>query len=126
MGRSGLDVDLQGDDELEPIPKDITLCLYRIAQEALTNTLNHSGEARASVTLSKTAEAYSMSVQDAGRGFEIDASPRGLGLISMKERLKPLHGSLSLTSSPGKGTRIVVTIPIKDRPQKRGPSREAA
>lgn len=126
MGRFGLDVDLQGDDGLEPIPKDITLCLYRIAQEALTNTLNHSGETRASVTLSKTTDAYSMSVHDAGRGFETDAAPCGLGLISMRERLKPLHGSLSLTSSPGKGTRIVVTIPRKDRPEKRGISKEAA
>jgi PAS domain S-box-containing protein len=126
MGRSGLDVDLQGDDGLEPIPKDITLCLYRIAQEALTNTLNHSGEARASVILSKTADTYSMSIQDSGRGFEIQAEPRGLGLISMRERLKPLHGSLSLSSSPGKGTRIVVTIPRKDRGEKRGHSREAA
>lgn len=126
MGRLGLEVDLQGDDGLEPIPKDITLCLYRIAQEALTNTLNHSGETRASVTLSKTAETYSMSVLDSGRGFEIETAPQGLGLISMRERLKPLRGSLSLTSSPGKGTRILVTIPRKDRPEKRGSSKEAA
>ena len=126
MGRFGLEVELQGDDGLEPIPKDITLCLYRIAQEALTNSLNHSGETRAFLTLSKTADTYSMSVQDTGRGFEIEAVPQGLGLISMRERLKPLHGQLSITSVPGKGTRIVVTIPRKERQEKRGSSKETA
>lgn len=125
MRRSGLDVDLTIDEELEPVRKDITLCLYRIAQEALINTLNHSGETRATITVSKGADGYSMSVKDMGKGFRVDSQAQGLGLISMRERLKPLNGQFTVRSSPGHGTQIVVTIPRKDE-KKRGGPQEAA
>lgn len=111
IAQSGLHVELKLDQKLEPVPRDIALCLYRIAQEALNNALKHSGANHAALTLLRTPDCYFMAVRDAGRGFDMSRLPQGLGLVSMQERLKPLQGHFDLTSSPGRGTQIVVRIP---------------
>lgn len=111
LGRSGLEVEIDLDKELGPVPENIALCLYRVAQEALTNALKHSGASRAALTLGKTAHEYTLVVRDAGEGFDMVAAAQGLGLISMRERLRTLQGTFSLTSSPGRGTQIAVTLP---------------
>ena len=72
------------------LPKDVTLCLFRIVQESFRNIIKHSGACEASVVLVGTPDVIHLSVSDSGRGFDVDSleSKSGLGLISMRERLR--------------------------------------
>jgi signal transduction histidine kinase len=85
-----------------------------VAQEALRNAARHSGAARASVTLARTGGRLTLTVEDRGRGFDpsVVAGKRGLGLISMKERVTAAGGSLTIDARPGAGTRVQVQVPL--------------
>ena len=95
------------------IPKDVSLCLYRIAQEALQNVVKHSEAAEAEVELSGQSEEIELCISDSGRGFDVESAKRvaGLGIVSMRERLRLVGGRLSIESEPSRGTRICVRIP---------------
>jgi len=95
------------------IPKEVTLCLYRIAQEALWNVVKHSGAAEAEVELSANANQIDLCISDSGQGFDVESAKGvpGLGLISMRERLRLVGGDLSIESEPSHGTRIRARIP---------------
>ena len=95
------------------IPDDLTLCLYRIAQEALQNAVKHSNARQASVHLSGSDDGLSMTVADNGVGFDVGAAwGKGLGLVSMVERLEPFGGSLNIRTRPGAGTRLELSVPL--------------
>jgi signal transduction histidine kinase len=96
------------------IPKDVALCLFRIAQEALRNCIKHSGGGKAQVVLSRTRDAIRLSVSDDGCGFDQKSqfSERGLGFISMRERLHVVGGELQVFSEPGCGMRLEVSVPL--------------
>jgi hypothetical protein len=96
------------------VPADIALCLFRVLQEALRNAVRHSAARRFAVSLQGTADALSLTVRDDGRGFDAEsaAHDRGLGLTSMRERLKLVAGELSIESKPGKGTTIMARVPL--------------
>ena len=96
------------------LPRDISLCLFRVSQEALHNAVKYSGTTRYTVELSGMAEAVQLIVSDSGAGFDVEAAKknRGLGLVSMQERVHLVHGTLSLESQPGKGTKIVAIVPL--------------
>jgi signal transduction histidine kinase len=85
-------------------------------QEALSNVAKHSGADRVTVTLGVHGDQAVLRVTDDGRGFEIE-SDRGLGLISMRERLRLLEGTMRVSSSPLQGTEVeaIVPIPICER-----------
>jgi PAS domain S-box-containing protein len=95
------------------ISKDVTLCLFRIAQEALRNVVKHSGAAEAKVALSGHDDRIDLCIFDPGVGFSPESANgvAGLGLISMRERLRLVGGHLSVESKPSRGTRILVSIP---------------
>ena len=95
------------------IPKDVTLCLFRIVQESFRNVIKHSGAREASVVLVGTPHVIHLSVSDTGRGFDIDSpqSRSGLGLISMRERLRLVSGVISIHST-SRGTTIEVSVPL--------------
>jgi len=95
------------------IPKDVTLCLYRITQEALQNVVKHSEAAGAEVELSGHSAEIELCISDSGRGFDVESAKRaaGLGLVSMRERLRLVGGNLSIESAPSQGTRIRVRVP---------------
>ena len=95
------------------IPKDVTLCLFRIVQESFRNVIKHSGASEASVVLVGTPDAIHLSVSDTGRGFDVDSleSKSGLGLISMRERLRLVGGAISIHST-SRGTTIEVSVPL--------------
>ena len=99
------------------IPNEISLCLFRVLQEALQNAVKHSADQNFTVKAHGTKEGISLTVSDSGIGFDWqDAmNRRGLGLISMRERLRLVNGELSIQSEPGRGTTILARVP--DRPQ---------
>jgi PAS domain S-box-containing protein len=95
------------------IPPDVSLCLFRIIQEALRNVTKHSGAARASVELAGSDDELRLHIADPGRGFEnTEAQQSGLGLVSMRERVHFAGGQIVIHSAPGAGTRIGVSVPL--------------
>jgi two-component system, NarL family, sensor kinase len=92
--------------------------LFRVVQEALTNVRRHAHATRVEVSLRQSPDRTTLSVQDNGVGFMPGADDDGRhGLLGMRERVRLLHGRLSVRSRPGRGTRISVTIPTGDTGQ---------
>jgi len=98
------------------IPKDVALCLFRIVQEALRNIVKHGRTESAKVELSGSADEIYMRISDQGAGFSPESAQArgGLGLISMRERLRLVGGHLDVESEPSRGTRIYVRVPVGD------------
>jgi signal transduction histidine kinase len=94
------------------IPPETSLCLFRVAEEALSNVARHSGASEALVTLFGTGSDVVLRVVDMGSGFDDGAGHRagGLGLVSMRERVEALGGTLSITSVAGKGTVVEARV----------------
>lgn len=111
-------IDFVGEDVPSSLPNDISICLFRIAQEALRNGIKHSGTGGFQVKLSGTPGAVHLSVCDAGVGFDPRAAMnrRGLGLISMRERINLVNGTMKIRSKPQCGTEICCTVPIAINP----------
>jgi two-component system, LuxR family, sensor kinase FixL len=98
------------------VPEDTALCLYRIAQEALHNVVKHSGATAARVELAMEGSELRLAIADDGVGFdpEVMCANGSLGLVSMRERARFLHGRLSIESHAGKGTRVEARVPIAE------------
>ncbi len=95
------------------VSPDVTLCLFRVAQEAVQNALKHSGAHEVIVHLRGQNDSLFLTVTDSGVGFDVDAvAGKGLGLISMRERLEPMGGTLDIHSKPGRGTRLEIRVPL--------------
>ena len=92
----------------------LELVLFRVAQEAVTNALRHSGAQTITVTLSYESDGVILAVSDDGRGFDLaaKATVRGIGLTGMQERVDALAGTLEIDSTPGQGTRISARMPL--------------
>ena len=100
------------------LPKDISLCLYRVLQEALQNALKHSGVRQFRVELTADSGAVRLMVSDEGAGFDQRRAERrqGLGLISMRERTRLVLGQFSVESEPGHGTTVRCHVPLPVEP----------
>jgi len=96
------------------IPKDAALCLFRITQEALGNMVKHSGAKQAQVELSAARNEVVLRIVDAGVGFDVGLRDPtvGIGLVSMRERLRLVGGKLSIQSAPMRGTEILAEVPL--------------
>jgi signal transduction histidine kinase len=96
------------------IPEDVTLCLYRVAQEALRNVGKHANAEKVNMRLAGTNGTIELSITDIGDGFDLAkvADSKGVGLISMEERARLVNGQFSITSQKRKGTSVVVRIPL--------------
>ena len=114
--RSGIPIDYIGPIDFEEIPKEMSLCLYRIAQEALWNAVKYSSSDRIYVQLTSDSEFVYMEIKDNGVGFDLNAkSPKkGLGLASMRERVRLVGGTFKLQASPGAGVSIAVIVPVPE------------
>ena len=101
------------------VPHDTSLCLFRVLQEALFNALRHSQARQFEVQLRGSGDAVSLTVRDEGIGFDLDAASRGagLGLTSMKERMKLMGGDLLIESQPSGGTTVLARVPIINDPK---------
>jgi len=96
-----------------PLPHEVTLCVYRIVQEALQNAIRHSAAREVSVSLRRIGNRLALTIADDGVGFDVNAAwGKGLGLLSMAERLESVDGSVEIQSLPGAGTRVDVTVPV--------------
>jgi signal transduction histidine kinase len=95
------------------ISQEISLCLFRVLQEALQNAIKHSADQNFKVEVQGTNEGISLIVSDSGIGFDWRhaINRQGLGLISMRERLRLVNGELSVQSEPGRGTTVVARVP---------------
>lgn len=95
--------------------RDAALCLFRVAQESLSNVIRHAGARAARVVLQPAADGLVLEVHDDGAGFDAadPARRRSLGLLSMVERVRLLNGTLDIESAPGRGTSIVAWLPAE-------------
>jgi signal transduction histidine kinase len=93
------------------LPPDLTLCLFRVVQEALQNALKHGRARHVAVELHGALDRLALTITDDGVGFDVDAQwGKGLGLISMGERLEAIRGTLDIRSGPT-GTRLSIAVP---------------
>jgi len=105
--------------DVDPLPavvgKDAALCLFRIAQEALNNVARHADARTASVTLRQMDDGLLLAVRDDGAGFDPTGpgNGRSLGLVSMRERVRLMNGTLDIESSPGQGTTVIAWVPVE-------------
>jgi signal transduction histidine kinase len=112
--RGGPTVDLEIDlPAAGRLPTKLEATIFRVSQEALTNVVKHADAATVRVRLSCRERSVVLAIEDDGRGFSTEnARAGGFGLVSMRERVASLDGSLAVESSPGAGTRISVEIPL--------------
>lgn len=96
------------------IPFQTSICLYRVAVEALRNVARHSGAASAAVLLKRVPDGLELQVSDSGQGFDVDVFRLGggLGLISIEERLRSLKGTCEIRSTPEQGTTLIARVPL--------------
>ena len=110
-----LHVEFDASNVPRSLTNDLSLCLYRVTQEALQNVIKHSGASHANVTLDSNGSEITLSVSDNGCGFKAEREgPRGsLGLISMSERIRAVQGSVTIESNETAGTRITARAPLQ-------------
>jgi len=111
---SGLPVDLEVTGRDRPLEPAVTTALYRVAQESLANVFRHADASRASVSLVIDDRSVTLKVADNGAGFD-SSRDEGRGLDSMKQRIAELAGTLTIDSTPGKGTRVTAIIAVEDQ-----------
>lgn len=110
-----LEVQVVAHEEDPQLPAPLASVLYRVAQEALRNAVRHAGARRVDVRLRREHGIATLEVVDDGRGFDVRRAEErrpGMGLFSMRERVALVNGRLAVTSAPGRGTRIVATVPL--------------
>jgi PAS domain S-box-containing protein len=111
-----VEIDCREETVPRDLPLDVSLCLFRVAQEALHNALKYSGVKHFDVEVSCTAKQVQLLVSDDGAGFDVKAAKRksGLGFISMQERMNLVNGHFYVESRPGEGTKIVASAPLAE------------
>jgi two-component system, NarL family, sensor histidine kinase UhpB len=112
--RSSLEVVERIAPDLPELTPEIDLVIYRVAQEALTNVVRHSGSDRAELTLERTDGRVSLLVRDRGRGLRPGSAP-GTGLRGMRERASLVGGALEVTGDPDRGCEVRLEVPIEAR-----------
>ena len=117
--RTGIKIVVVQEEMADPFPDDIASCLYRVAQESLSNIMKHAHATRVELELTCDGQEVTLSIHDTGVGFnlkDIQAYHPGLGLLSMRERVRSLRGQFTIQSEPGRGTHIAVQIRLSGAP----------
>ena len=113
LSHSGIAIAFTHDNVPSTLSADVTLCLFRVVQEALQNAIKYSQAKEVAVHLAGSPIGLTLSVVDDGVGFDVEVMwAKGLGLVSMKERLEAIGGFLEIRSGPGCGTRVEATVPL--------------
>ena len=108
--RTGLAVEVVAEESAGQLPEEYRTCIYRVAQEALQNSVRHAGASKVRIGLRKGAGTVSLQVEDNGKGFAVGRM-RGLGLLGMEERVLQLGGHLRVLSGD-RGTRVMAELPL--------------
>ncbi len=114
----GIEVSAEFIGTEERLPPEVEVTLFRVAQGVIGNILEHSAAKNASIKLACSASECLLRIEDDGKGFNVskitrvDPSGRGAGVFTMKERVKLVGGVCHIESRPGKGTRVVVKVPL--------------
>lgn len=117
--RAGLDTDLRS-EPLPELPDAVAISFYRFVQEALTNVARHANASQVSIELRRDHDKIILSVEDDGRGFDVDeviqASGKrtGIGLVGMQDRFELLKGWIEIDSKPGQGTTVRAYVPYEE------------
>lgn len=98
------------------IPEPVPLVMFRVLQEALHNVARHSGATEAEVSLFTEGDEVRLRIKDRGKGFDPLKISDGLGLVSMRERLRLVDGKIKLSSAPGLGTEVEAAAPVRPPP----------
>lgn len=117
MKRTELHITLKVGNVPESLPLDSATCLFRVCQESLQNVVKHANATDVLVKLSGSAKGIGLSVTDNGKGFDVHNKRnhrKGLGLISMQERLRLVKGFLNIHSRPADGTKVCAWIPFQE------------
>jgi PAS domain S-box-containing protein len=109
-----VEVDFESQGVPLTVPSEISVCVFRVLQESLNNAWKHSGVRRFEVNVQGSLKEIQLIVRDSGVGFdpELTTNTRGLGLISMRERVNLVKGTISITSRPMSGTVVSVCVPL--------------
>jgi signal transduction histidine kinase len=109
---SGLQIDFTAQGIPSDLAEEISVCLYRVSQEALRNTAKHSGADRVDVTLTGTPSQVTLTITDNGTGMDpLTSQSAGIGLLTMRERVELMGGTLSVDTDHPRGTSIQATVP---------------
>lgn len=113
VARFRLSVDFSAVGGSRPLPVAVETGLYRVAQEGISNVVQHGEAAQVQMTLATTPDQVILTIQDDGVGFDpLNVPPNRFGITGMNERIKLLGGVLRLESSPGTGTRLEASVPL--------------
>jgi two-component system, NarL family, sensor histidine kinase UhpB len=112
LSKQGVDATFEADGDLGRLPEDAQLVVYRVAQEALSNAVRHSGAEHVQVGLRRDGDSVELRVGDDGRGFSFDQANRGLGIGGMRERALLVGGEFQIESRPQVGTSVRLLVPI--------------
>jgi signal transduction histidine kinase len=109
---TGIEVDHQI-EEVSPLPDDVELALFRVAQECMENVRKHSGARHASLYLVRQGLRVSLTVSDDGRGMGDTGDP-GIGMVGMRERIESVGGIIAVTSEPEGGVRVEAEVSLEE------------
>jgi len=109
--RCGVWVNVVATDVSEDLPEEHKTCIYRIVQEALHNIVKHAAAHDVKVNVQQTEDRLTLAIRDDGRGFEAQHE-KGMGLVGMQERVSHLGGTFAVSSQPGHGTSLNVSLPL--------------
>jgi two-component system, NarL family, sensor histidine kinase UhpB len=115
LGRqSGIETSFTSEGDIASVPQDVQIVAYRVAQEALSNAIRHSGAGHVNVRLARHNGSFELDIGDDGQGFTFDDSSGGLGLPGMRERALLVNGDLQVVSRVDAGTSVRLRVPIRD------------
>ena len=113
VSQAGIPITFTHENVPARLPADLTLCLFRIVQEALQNAVKHSRARAVSMDLIGRDTEVGLTIVDDGIGFDVDAAwGDGIGLVSMRERVDAIGGTFAIRSEPGAGTRLEIGVPL--------------
>jgi two-component system sensor histidine kinase DegS len=118
--RHDVRIELLQDGMQERLPPEVEAGVYRILQEALTNVAKHAKATTCRVFLQRLPNTVLVTIEDDGIGFRPEevsepGGVRGIGLVGIRERVAQLRGELRIESSPGRGTRLTMEVPVRSR-----------
>jgi signal transduction histidine kinase len=119
--KPGIEVVTRFEGQAGRLPAHVETALYRVGQEALANAVKHAEATRVELGLEYARGYTALTVFDNGKGFDLaQARGRGLGLLSMRERVTLLGGKFNVVTAAGEGTRVYAVVPTPDRPNGQG------